>query len=341
MRKITFKKIISLLTVFALFISLSACSTKKGTSIMLYTSEPEELVSAMIDKFNESHPEVHIELFRAGTGKVTAKMDEEFAATDGTEANIIWFADIGYIKNLDDKGLITHYVSENAKDVPSDYQYNDGMATELRLIYNVLAYNTAKLDPSDYPKDWYDVTSEAFTGKFALADPAVSGGAFSALVAHINHSDVVGWDWYEALNNNDVKYEESNGNLQTKVASGDYFGVELVDFMARTAKAEGSPVDICYPESGACLVPTPFAILNNVDEDQLAGAKAFLDWTLSEEGQAMFVEQNYIPVNPGVAPPEGAPSAKEVKILPFDLDYFVKNSTDIRNEYKSRFSVAN
>lgn len=314
--------------------------TDISADLMLYTSEPEELVSEMIAKFNETYPNVNIDLFRAGTGKVTAAMDTEFEAEGTTKANMVWFADIGYIKGLDDKGLVYHYDSPAASVVPDSYKYDDGMGIELRLIYNIIAYNTTNLSEDQFPKDWSDVTGEAFTGKFALADPNISGGAFSALVTHVKHEDKVGWKWYEDLAANDVKYEETNGNLQTKLASGEYNGVEIVDFMARTAKAEGSPVDVCYPESGSCLVPTPFAILNNIPEDQIDGAKAFLDWALSNEGQEMMVAQQYIPVNPDVAGPEGAPAAKDVKVLDFDLSFFVEKANGIREEYTAKFGGA-
>ena len=307
-----------------------------SADIMLYTSEPEELVSDMIARFNETYPNVNIELFRAGTGEVTAKMDAEMAA-GGTEANMIWFADIGYMKDLDDQGLIMHYTSKNADKIDDSFIYNDGMGTEVRLIYNVIAYNTAEVQ--DPPKDWKDVTSEEYRGYFGMADPNISGGAFTALVTHVQNSDLVGWDWYDAIYANDCKYETSNGNLQAKVATGEYKAAELVDFMARQAKAEGSPVDICYPESGSVLVPTPIAILNTLPEESVEGAKAFIDWCLSDEGQAMFVEQQYIPVNSEVASPEGAPAAADIATMPFDLNYFVENSAGIRVEYTNRYSA--
>ena len=308
-----------------------------SADLTMYTSEPEELVADMIARFNETYPNVNIELFRAGSGKLTAKMDAELE-TGETEANLIWFADIGYMKGLDDKGMILHYTSKNADKIDDSYIYNDGMGTEVRLIYNVIAYNTSEI--TDAPKDWNDVTGEDYKDTFAMADPYISGGALTALVAHIQNSDLVGWDWYDAVKANGCKYEESNGNLQAKVATGEYKAAELVDFMARQSKAEGSPVDICYPESGAVLVPTPIAIMNNIPEESVAGAQAFIDWCLSDEGQEMFVEQQYIPVNPDVEGPEGAPAAADIKVLPFDLEYFVANSAALREEYGQRYGTA-
>ena len=344
------KKAAACLLAAAMACSAAACGSsgesssqesKEETSgisgeLMLYTSEPEELVSDMIAKFNETYPDIQIEIFRSGTGKVTAKMDAELE-TGSTPANLIWFADIGYMKNLDDKGMILHYTPENASSVDPQYLSNDGMGTEVRLIYNVIAYNTNEVENA--PADWFDVTTDEYTGSFAIADPNYSGGSFTALVTHTQYPDLVGWDWYQTIMDNDCKFEESNGNLTTKVSSGEYKAVEVVDFQARTAKAEGSPVEVCYPASGAVLVPTPLCIMNNIPEESVEAAKTFVNWCLTEEAQKMFVAQQYIPVM-DIEGPEGAPKASEIKTMAFDLDYFTANSAQVREEYTERFGGA-
>lgn len=303
-------------------------------NLTLYTSEPEELVTEMIADFNKTYPNVKIDLFRSGTGKVTAKMDAELE-TGSTEANIIWFADIGYIKGLDDKGQILHYTPKGAESIDQQYAYNNGMGHEVRLIYNVLAYNTTKVQ--NPPKDWNDVTDPAYKSTFAMANPNYSGGAFTALVVHVQNADKVGWDFYKNAKANDCKYEESNGNLQTKVSSGEYGAVAIVDFMGRNAKADGSPVDVVYPASGAVLIPTPISLMNNIPAEEVPAAQAFLDYMFEVNTQKLFIAQGYIPVVEAAGVPEGAPAAKDIVTMPFDLDYYVANSTSIREEYVKLF----
>ena len=99
-------------------------------------------------------------------------------------------------------------------------------------------------------------------------------------------------------------------------------------------------MEVVYPESGAVLVPTPMALMNNIPEESVAAAKAFSDWCLTDEAQKLFVAQGYIPVT-DTAGPEGAPAASEIAVLPFDLNYYVENSTAIREEYTQRFGGAN
>ena len=61
--------------------------------------------------------------------------------------------------------------------------------------------------------------------------------------------------------------------------------------MARNAKADGSPVEAVYPESGAVLVPTPMALMNNIPEESIPAAQAFVDWCLTDEAQQLFVKR--------------------------------------------------
>ena len=302
--------------------------------LTLYTSEPEELVNEMVADFNKSYPDVQIDIFRSGTGKVVSKMSAELE-TGSTEADIIWFADIGYVRQLDEQGLILHYSPEEASAISAEYRYNDGMAHEVRLIYNVIAYNTTKV--SDPPKDWLDVTESAYNGTFAMANPNYSGGAFTALVVNVQNEDKVGWDFYTRAAENNCKYEESNGNLQTKVSSGEYSAVAIVDFMARNAKNDGSPVDVVWPESGAILVPTPIALMSTVSEESVGAAKAFIDYMYAVDTQKLFVEQGYLPVISEAGVPQGAPQVSEIVTMPFDLDYYSEHSSEIRDKYIQLF----
>ena len=321
--------------------SASASETVDPTSLeadlYLYTSEPEELVSDMVNRFHEIYPGIDIEINRAGTGKITAQLDTELQ-TGSTDANILWFADIGYMKDLDEKGMVEHYVSPNSATVDPQYLYDDGLGGEVRLIYNIIAYNTGKI--TEAPKDWGDVVGGDYANSFAVADPNISGGSATALVVQVQNEDLVGWGWYDDLAANGLKYETANGELQTKVASGEYAGVEIVDFMARTAREEGSPVDVCYPESGAILVPTPITLLNNMDDAQMAAAKAFVDWCYTEEAQELMVGQQYIPVLPGVEGPANCPTAEEITTMPFDLQFYLDNKAAILDEFTSRFGGA-
>ncbi|MCI8565262.1 MAG: ABC transporter substrate-binding protein [Lachnospiraceae bacterium] len=345
------KRFVSLMACVLLVFSLAACSSPSESqgsgsdaggdngitgNLVLYTSEPQDLVSEMIADFEDKYPGVHVDLYRSGTGDVKTKLTTELEA-GGTDACIVWFADLGYMYDLDDQGLILHYSPASVANVPDDYKYNDGMGHEVRAIYSVLAYNTTKI--STPPADWNDVTTADYTGSLALANPSYSGGAMTTLAVHIQNESQVGWNWYQALADNDVKMEQSNGTLLTKVSSGEYNGVVVVDYLPRNAKNDGSPVDYVYPASGSVLIPTPICLLSSMPEESVEAAKAFVDYMYEIETQKLFVEQGYVPIISEAAEGSDVPTIDDIKVLPMDVEYMRTNSSDLLAKFSEMFGT--
>jgi len=331
------KRILSLVLCLIMVLSLAACGGKEeDVTLVIYTSEPQDLVTEMLEDFS-AKTGIKYELFRSGTGDVKTKISGELEADNKTLANIVWFADLAYMYQLDEKGLIYHYTPDAAKDLPDAYKYNDGMGHEVRAIYTVLAYNTLAIDEANAPKDWMDVTKEAYKGKVALANPAYSGGAMTALSAHIENPDLVGWDWYNALAANDAKMETSNGTLSTKVASGEYNAVVIVDYLPRNAMTAGSPVDYVYPASGSVLVNTPLCIVNSEDKAVLEAAEKFVNYMFEVETQKLFVEQGYVPMNSAAAEGSNVPTYDTIKVLPATVEFMQKNTSDMQAQFLNIF----
>ena len=332
------KRFLSLVLCLMMVLSLTACggSQEEPVKLVIYTSEPQDLVTEMLEDF-KAKTGIEYELYRSGTGDVKTKISGELEADGKTLANIVWFADLAYMYQLDDKGLLYHYTPDAAKDLPDAYKYNDGMGHEVRAIYTVLAYNTLAIDEANAPKDWMDVTTEAYKGKVALANPAYSGGAMTALSAHIENSDKVGWDWYNALAANDAKMETSNGTLSTKVASGEYNAVVIVDYLPRNAMTVGSPVDYVYPASGSVLINTPLCIVNTEDEAVLEAAEKFVNYMFEEETQKLFVEQGYVPMNSAAAAGSNVPTYDQITVLPATAEFMQKNTSDMQAQFLNIF----
>ena len=52
-------------------------SSAEASTITLYTSEPQEKADELVAAFNEVHPEITVEVFRAGTGDLTTRIAAE------------------------------------------------------------------------------------------------------------------------------------------------------------------------------------------------------------------------------------------------------------------------
>lgn len=191
------------------------------------------------------------------------------------------------------------------------------------------------------PKDWDDVTTDDYKGSLAIANPAYSGGAMTTLSVHVepDNESTVGWDWYQKLADNDVKMEQSNGTLLTKVASGEYKGAVIVDYLPRNSKNEGSPIDYVYPESGSVLIPTPLCLMDNMSDDDKAAAEAFVNYMFDIETQKLFVQQGYVPMISEAAEGTEVPTIDDIKVLPMDVNYMRENSGSMLEKFTSIFGA--
>jgi len=322
-----FKKI-SILLVLVMVISGMALAEE--ATLTLYTSESLDLVNDMVNDFNELYPDVKIDIFRSGTGPVVAKLQAEMES-GGIQADMLWCADYAFFAMLAKDGLLLPIESVE-KDVPKDFGYDGGRFWEVRQIFNVVAYNTIRV--KEKPTSWKDLLNKSYKGRIGMPSPLYSGGAFTGLTT-LTNNDELGWEFYEDLKANDVVVEQANGSVSQKLASGEFVMVNVIDFMVRNLKADGSPVDHIWPDEGAVLVPTPFAVFRHTEYPE--AAKKFFNYMLSDRGQKYFVEQGYIPVRPNMGSPAGTPDLKDLKVLYLNVDYMLENRESMKTRFTEMF----
>lgn len=303
----------------------------KGT-VTLYTSESLDKVNEMKLDFEKRNPGINLNIYRSGTQVVISKLQAEFQA-GGTLADIIWMADIDYFEDLTKKDLLVPYIPPDVDKVPAKFKYEGGRYHEVRLIFNTVGYNTLRVKTR--PTSWNDLANPQWKGKVGIASPFYSGAAFSTLGTQINMPGF-GWEFYRKLKQNGVIVEQSNGTVAKKLATGEFLMVSVVDFMVREAKADGSPVDHIWPKEGAILIPTPVGILKGAKNPD--GARAFLRYLYSPEGQHLFVQQGYVPVLPGIEGPKGVPPEK-LEVVLTDQAYISTHREELKTKYRELFEL--
>lgn len=297
-------------------------------TITVYTSEPQEKIDELIADFAEVEPDVEVEVFRAGTGDLTARLDTELA-TGEPEADVFLAADAPTFEELTADDLLMPIESEHAEQVSQGFQDEDGYYIGTRLIPTVLAYNTNEL--SSAPGSWQDLTNPEFDSAVTLPNPSVSGAAaFNTAMWSLDEN--LGEEWFNDLGANSPVVQDSNGPVSQAVADGSQPVGVVVDFMMRDLRDEGSPVEVVYPEEGAPYIYQPIGIFESTSEPE--AAQAFVDYVLSERGQEFAVEQNYLPVREDVGSPQGAPAVDDVSLMDADLE----EVTAIQDEALELFS---
>ena len=302
-------------------------------TITLYTSESDDDVNLLAGDFMRRNPGITVKIFRAGSGPVVAKLQAELQAGK-IQADVIWFADIAFFQDLARKDLLLSYSPPTGRRVPSQFHYEGNRFHEVRLIFNVVAFNTNHV--RFRPTSWWDLTLPRYRGRAGMPSPFVSGAAFAQVGTFASMREF-GWEYYRKLKDNNAVILRSNGDVIQKLASGEISIATVVDFFVRNLKAQGSPVDHIWPEEGALLIPTPVAIIKTTAN--LPAAQALVNYLYTPEAQRLFVQRSYIPVLPDIPMPPGTPDVSALKIIQTNLAFIEKNREEIKKTFSEFFGI--
>ena len=269
-------------------------------TITLYSTVTQATVESIVAAFQAANPGVTVDLFRAPTGEVTARIAAE-QRSGGIQADLLWLTDPLSIQQYDADGLLAPFAPADAAALDPADQGPTYWGT--RLLSMVMVAGSAV---SPQPTDWADLADPAYRGAIAVPDPGFAGSAFGLLGAFAQDPDY-GLDFYQRLRDNGVVIVKSPDEVTTGVAEGRFQAGITLDFSARSAVAKGSPVRMIWPASGAVTMYSPIAQL--ASSDNAAAAQAFIDFVLSVEGQRLIGASGWQPARADVdagPEPDGA-----------------------------------
>jgi iron(III) transport system substrate-binding protein len=308
-----------------------ASDAAEASTITLYTSEPQEKIDAVIAAFTEHHPEITVDVFRAGTGDLTARIaTEEKAGEIG--ADLLLAADAGTFEDYAERDLLLEYASPEADAIQQDLVDPEHFYVGTRLIPTVIAVNTNVI--TDAPTSWQDLTDPQYAGKIAMPNPDVSGAAAYNAAVWLDDASL-GKTWLEGLAANKPLIAESNGPVSQAVADGSSPVGIVVDSLVRDLAAAGSPIEAVYPSEGVPFVSQPVGIFANTDQPE--ASKLFVDFLISQEGQEIAASQSYLPIREDVDSPEGAPAIADIDFLNPDLETIRASQSDAVETFNGLF----
>jgi iron(III) transport system substrate-binding protein len=280
------KKLMVFLVACILVFSISSFAVA-AEKLMVYTSMKETMFGQLQAAFAKKHPEIALDSYIAGAGKIMAKLAAE-RQSGKIAADIIWTSEIPDFYQMKKQGILEKYVSPEAKGIKSPVKDPDGYFTPARLGTLGLAYNTQKI--TDAPKSWQDILDKRFKGGFAIANPALSGTAMVSVAMIVN---TLGWDYIEKLKANDTIMGQGSGQVVDDTASGDYKACIGVDYIVIDKIKKGANLAFVYPKE-MLVVPSPVAIFKGTPN--LSAAKKFVDFLLSKEAQTIIAESGTLPI---------------------------------------------
>ncbi|WP_230351249.1 ABC transporter substrate-binding protein [Lelliottia sp. WAP21] len=310
-----------------LAMALSSVMVSSAHALTVYTAGPGSLAKNLANGF-EKKSGVKVAIFQATTGKVMARLEAEQA---NPQADILISASWDTAEDLHHRGWLLPYQSPNAANVPADLKSADYVAQGISALG--IVWNTKSGTPE--PKEWQDLTTAAFKDKVTTPDPALSGASLDLLIGLQHGLGDNAWSLFEKLKQNGMVVSGPNAQAVTPVMQGAKAAVfGAVDYVSYGNIHQGESLKVIFPASGTVIAPRPMMILKSTQ--QADEAKAFVDYVLSPEGQAMVADAWLMPARDDVKAKR--PLLNELKILPTSSDGNSERS-DILKRFNTLFSL--
>lgn len=258
-----------------------------ASALTVYSAGPGALIENLAADFTDQTG-IEVNVFQSTTGQVMARLESEQA---NPLADVVVSASWDSAESLHADGLLHEYRSPNAETVPdflkSDHYVAQGVSA-LALVWN-------RDSSVPQPADWSDLTDAAYRDQVTMPDPAQSGAAFELITGLLTAlGEEATWSLMDALADNEMIVPGPNARALNPVLQGAksvVFGA--VDYISLGQQAEGEAIEVIFPESGTVIAPRPMMILASTampDE-----AERFVDFVLSEQGQARVAERYLMP----------------------------------------------
>lgn len=253
--------------------------------------------------------------------------------------------------NPDYVPLFEPYVAKGDENLPEAYQNFNGITTHYcldgsaALLINTEEYEKLGLKVDEF-KGYADLLRPELAGKIAMGDPANSSSAWAELTNMLlvmgnEPYDDAAWEWVgKFIDNLNGIMLSSSSAIYKGVVAGEYVvGVSYEDPCVSLLVDGATNVKLVYPEEGAVWLPAGVAIIKNAPN--MENAKLFVDWIISDEGQAEIAKTTARPVNPNISntAKEMTPFA-DINVKYEDMELCGTNKNAWRTRWTELFNAA-
>jgi iron(III) transport system substrate-binding protein len=252
-------------------------------SLTWYSVLPDSSVEATVESFESRYPNVKVNALRLSSGPMATRYSQERSA-GANPADVMTISSPEFFQQAyDEEWFETSLEGLPAlEDWPEDY-YEEGRATT-GLLPLLIGYNTDQVAENEVPDGWQDLLDPKWKGKMFLGDPRT-------VPAYLALSELwrqeYGEDYLRSFAQQDYTIVSSIVPGSQELAAG---GGALVVPNSHTVLAplieQGAPV-------AASEFPTPTTGVEYVsaiatEAPKPDAAKLFMNFLMSEEGQAVF-----------------------------------------------------
>jgi ABC-type Fe3+ transport system substrate-binding protein len=276
--------------------ALIEAAKKEGQVFWYTTLVVNQIVRPLKDAFEKKYPGVTLQYTRADD-LVTAQKILAEGQAGRVQADIL--DSISGMFALQQANLLAPFTVPNAAAYPPELKDKDGYWIAVIMYVFTPAINTTLLPKDQAPKTFADLLDPKLKGKMAWNGSSI-GGAFG-FVANIltTMGEAKGMDYLRALAKQQVvNVDASSRAVLDQVIAGEYW-INLMAFNhhAVISARKGAPTDWIKMEP-APVTLDGLGLLKGAPHPH--AAQLLLEFLLSEDGQKVFQQNDYLPALPSV-----------------------------------------
>ncbi len=342
-----------LITLLVLGCTLFGCTSSTATSTPVTTTASTTTEETETAEVTQTKPLVVYlndfdaiipELFKEKTGYdvevVVGNGAETMSRIEAEKSNpqwdVVWIDSMYDVYNLDKDGqLMTNIEVDNASNL-TDY-FKD-YVPEDKCFYptgahaaGVLVYRNDVWSSEEAPKSYEDLTDAKYANAVGMADPGVAAPAYPLAAYFMDQKGLEGGEaWFKQLFDQGLKVYPKNPQVVKALASGEISIAMLQETNAYSMIADGEPITIVWPESGAAASTRVAAISKSTSQPEVA--KAFINFLLDPEVQQQLIDAGdegyFTPSVSGVKQKEDR--EQDPKLDAADITFGAENEAEIK-----------
>jgi ABC-type Fe3+ transport system substrate-binding protein len=270
---------------------------KKEGKISWYTSLiVDQVVRPVKEAFEKEYPFLQVEFFRANSERIVQRMFSEYQAKrydvdllDGT----VTAAMVRRAK------FLQRFYSPHLAEHSTETKDPQGHWASTNVYFFSLGYNTRLVKPNELPKTYEDLLNPRWKGQMMWSTSRGSGAPMFIGNVLQSMGESGGKAYLQKLKGQNIaKTTASNRQLLDLVIAGEYpIALHIFNHHAHISKIAGAPVDWQVLEPATATLNT-IALASRAPHPH--ASMLLLDFVLSEKGQKVFQQVNYLPSHPKV-----------------------------------------
>ncbi len=270
-------------------------AAKKDGRVFWYTTQILNQFARPAAEAFEKKFGVKVDVIRADSNEVALRILNESRAGrvladvfDGTAA----------VASLKKAGLVMQWTPDSARRLPAGSTDADGYWVGTNLYVLTPGYNTDLVARGTQPKTYADLLDPKWKGRMVwntAPAPSAAGGFIGVVLTEMGEDK--GMDYLRALSRQNIAgLQVAARQVLDQVISGEYgIALNIFNNHAVISAAKGAPVD-WIPMNPAMAVLSVISV--SKDPPHPNAGKLLVEFLVSEEGQKIYRDAEYMPVDP-------------------------------------------